>query len=90
MSSLVNRITEFQKILKSEIRDEFGDISYEELAEKVTQCCEFLDIEKDLNEIFLSSNLKQVDNTFKRIETGHIRTEHSELRKSLKELLRRF
>lgn len=86
--ALMKKIVEFQKVLMDRIRDEFGDITCEELAERVLECEEFLGLEKDLNKILLSLDLKQVDSTFKRIDTAHMRAEHCDLRRSLRDLLK--
>lgn len=88
--SLIKQIAEFQEILKSEIKKEFGDVSYEELAVKISESEEFLGLEKELSRVLLPSSLKRVDSTFKKIETGNIREEHTELRKSLRELLKKI
>ncbi|KAL0266044.1 UNVERIFIED_CONTAM: hypothetical protein PYX00_011761 [Menopon gallinae] len=70
--ALMKTIVEFQNILRDRIKDEFGDITCEELAEKVLVCEEFLVLEKDLNNILLSLDLKHVDSTFKRIDTAQM------------------
>lgn len=86
--ALMKKIIEFQNMLRDRIKDEFGDITCEELAEKVLECEEFLVLEKDLNNILLSLDLKHVDSTFKRIDTAHMHAEHCDLRRTLRELLR--
>eukprot|EP00866_Antonospora_locustae_P000140 jgi/Antlo1/140/1169 len=86
--ALMKKIIEFQNMLMVRIKDEFGDITREELAERVLECEEFLMLEKDLNNILLSLDLKQVDSAFKRIDTANMRAEYNDLRRSLRDLLK--
>lgn len=88
--SLFTELNDFQDDLKSDIKEVYNNISYEELAVIILNSEEYLVIEKELNCHMQNTKLKKIDDSFKRIDTKYFKMEHSELRKTLKDFFREY
>lgn len=88
--SLLDEISEFKNILNNDIKEQYSNISIEELASLILNTEEYISVEKEINSFMLNTRLKKIDDSFKRIDTKYFKMEHNELRKTLKDLFREY